>query len=123
MALKILTDDKGIKVFRKDTVSKNGNQFTRYFIKVSSKKQDDSWADMFMDVVFRKGVSVDNKAVISIKNAFPIVDDYNEQNKKMKLMIMEFDVISSGEGGAQIITDVDGFMEIPDNLEEEMPFA
>lgn len=120
MGLKLVTDDKPVKVYRQDKVSKAGNDYSRYSLRVSSKDINDNWQSGFVDVQFKKGVSVDNKAEISIKNAFPIVNEYNG-NTTIKWLITDFDVITPGLSSG-LITDANGFINVPDGDQEELPF-
>ena len=122
MGLQLVTDSKNVTVYRKDKQTSNGGTFATYCVKVSSKKQDDTWVSAFIDVVFRKGVEVNNKAVISIKNSFPTINEYNGKTY-IKWMIMDFEIVESGElpQTAQAPSS-DEFMNIPDGLEGELPF-
>lgn len=106
MGLTVKSDDRGVKVFK--------NEHGFYSIGISSKDKDGNWIKGYIDVLFKKGVELENKTEIVIKNAFPVVNEYKEK-KYIKLMITDFDVISSG------VTD-DGFINIPDGVEEEVPF-
>lgn len=119
MAFKITTDDKGIRVFRKDR-EYSGGTFATYFTKVSSKDKDGNYKDAFLDLQFRKGVSLNHKAEIIINNAFFVTSEYKD-NVKIKLMVMDFDV--KDEGVAPTTTNTDGFMNIPEGTQEELPFC
>lgn len=127
MGLVIKTDDKGIKIFRKDKTSSAGNPYTTYCRKISSKDKDGNWVNAFQDVVFKKGVSVNNKATIVIENAFETVSSYNDKTS-VKLFILDFKVIEEGEVSANIpgivgaVVDANGFMQIDDSFGEELPF-
>lgn len=132
MGLKIVTDDRPVKIIRKDKVSAAGNAYTQYSAMVASKDKDGNWHNGFIDVAFKSGVSVDNKAQIAIKNAFPVVSEYNGKTS-VKWMITDFDVIVQGEGSATttnasngngMATDADGFLQINADIDlEELPFA
>ena len=132
MGVKIVTDDRPVKIIRKDKVSAAGNAYTQYSAMVASKDKDGNWHNGFIDVSFKHGVSVDNKAQIAIKNAFPVVSEYNGKTS-VKWMITDFDVIVQGEGiadptnasnGNGIATDADGFLQINADIDlEELPFA
>lgn len=132
MGLKIVTDDRPVKIIRKDKVSAAGNAYTQYSAMVASKDKEGNWHNGFIDVSFKHGVSVDNKAQIAIKNAFPVVSEYNGKTS-VKWMITEFDVIVQGEGssaptnasnGNGMATDADGFLQINADIDlEELPFA
>lgn len=132
MGLKIVTDDRPVKIIRKDKVSAAGNAYTQYSAMVASKDKDGNWHNGFIDVAFKSGISVDNKAQIAIKNAFPVVSEYNGKTS-VKWMITDFDVIVHGEGsvaptnarnGNGIATDADGFLQINADIDlEELPFA
>ena len=132
MGLKIVTDDRPVKIIRKDKVSAAGNAYTQYSAMVASKDKEGNWHNGFIDVSFKHGVSVDNKAQIAIKNAFPVVSEYNGKTS-VKWMITEFDVIVQGEvsaaptnasNGNGMATDADGFLQINADIDlEELPFA
>ena len=132
MGLKIVTDDRPVKIIRKDKVSAAGNAYTQYSAMVASKDKEGNWHNGFIDVAFKSGVSVDNKAQIAIKNAFPVVSEYNGKTS-VKWMITDFDVIVHGEGNASpnnasngtvMATDADGFLQINADIDlEELPFA
>ena len=132
MGLKIVTDDRPVKIIRKDKVSAAGNAYTQYSAMVASKDKYGNWHNGFIDVSFKYGVSVDNKAQIAIKNAFPVVSEYNGKTS-VKWMITEFDVIVPGECNAAptnaskgngMTTDADGFLQINADIDlEELPFA
>lgn len=129
MGLKIVTDDRPVKIIRKDKVSAAGNAYTQYSAMVSSKDRNDEWHNGFIDVTFKSGVSVDNKAQIAIKNAFPVVSEYNGKTS-VRWMITDFDVIVQGEGSVApanasngMATDADGFLQINADIDlEELPF-
>ena len=124
MGIKIGTDDKGVLLYRKDKTSSNGNTYATYFIKVSSKSGDE-WVSGFIDVVLPKGKSVENKTTIYINNAFYIVSEYTDRNNtkhtQMKLYIQDFETDGNATPAPQ--TDKDGFVNIPEGLDEDLPFA
>lgn len=132
MGLKIVTDDRPVKIIRKDKVSAAGNAYTQYSAMVASKDKDGNWHNGFIDVAFKSGVSVYNKSQIAIKNAFPVVSEYNGKTS-VKWMITDFDVIVQGEcssaptnasNGNGMATDADGFLQINADIDlEELPFA
>lgn len=132
MGLKIVTDDRPVKIIRKDKVSSAGNAYTQYSAMVASKDKDGNWHNGFIDVAFKSGVSVYNKSQIAIKNAFPVVSEYNGKTS-VKWMITDFDVIVQGEcssaptnasNGNGMATDADGFLQINADIDlEELPFA
>lgn len=116
MGLKIITDDRNIKVYRQDKTSSNGNTYARYSLMVSSKDGDE-WVNGFIDVVFPKGVDLENKTEIKIKEAFPMVSTYNGKTY-IKWYIKEFEVVGAAQAPQ---TDADGFMNVPED--EDLPFA
>lgn len=117
MSLKVTTDQYGTVIYRKDKTSNNGNPYTTYSTRVSSKNADGNYVSAFIDVNFKKGVSVDNKAKISIKNAFYTVSEYNDKTY-MKLMVTDFDVLEPGETNSPMV-DADGFINI--GLDDDLP--
>ena len=120
MGLKITTDDKDVMVFRQDKVSQAGNAYTQYSLGVASKDKDGNWVNGFLECQFKKGVEVANKAKIKINNAFYTVSEYNGK-KQYKIFVMDFEVVEQGEGPAPN-NDGQGFMSIPENMENDLPF-
>lgn len=110
--------NESVKIFRKDKVSKDGNPYSTYCMKVSSKINDE-WVSGFFDLIFPKGESVNNKAEIAIEECFPIVDKYNDRTT-IKWYVKKYTVLNQGEASS---SDPDGFMNIPDGLDDELPFA
>lgn len=122
MGLKITTDDKGVRIWRVDKVSSNGNPYTRYFTKVSSRDGDE-WVSAFIDVLFPKGTNIADKTDILIKDAFYLVSKYQDKTS-MKLYIKEWEVFGVAPESQIGKTDSDGFMNVPEGIDEdELPFA
>lgn len=117
MGIKLETDDKGIKVIRKDGTSKAGNPYTMYSLMYSFKVGEE-WKNGFIDAGFKKGVDLANKSKIIIKDAFLTGSEFNGTIKP-KIIVMDFDVL---EGGEAPKPSPDGFMSIPDGVDEELPF-
>ena len=122
MGLTISTDEKGVKIFRKEHDGQNGKWYT-YSMKVASKTMQGEWLNGYVDCTFKKGIGVNNKAVINIKNAFPTVTKYQEKTY-VKWMILDFDVIDNGEAEVPVNTqqEMPDFMNVPDGINDEIPF-
>ena len=118
MGLNIVTDDKGVKVIRKDGTSKAGNAYTMYSL-MYSYKNGDEWENVFVDAAFKKGVDIANKTKIKITNAFMTGSEYNGQTKP-KIFVLDYEVLEQGEGRPQAPDT--SFMSIPDNIGDELPF-
>lgn len=115
-----LTDDRGVKVIRKDKTSSTGKDYTTYSLMIS-QKQNEEWVAAFLDCTFKKGVSVNNKAKIKIINAFPTLNKYNDK-VSIRWMITDFEVIEEGEIPPQTEpSGVPSFMEMPEGL-DNFPF-
>lgn len=126
MGIKLTSDDRGVKIFRKDGTSSSGNPYTLYSMSVSSKDIKGEWVNGYLDCAFKKGVEVNNKALIKINNAFPTVNEYNGK-KTIRYMITDFEVLEQDDAPPeQVSLDSvanDGFMNIPDNVDDDaMPF-
>ena len=83
-------------IFRNDHDSPNGKWYS-YTTTVSNKRQDGSYARMYLDVRFRKGVVVENKSRINIKDGFLTVREYTyngETKSKMELMVLDYDTVA-----------------------------
>lgn len=103
-----ITSDKPEMIFRDDK-----GQYPRYSIGVSSKGPDGEWIRGYVPCKFKKGVELENMTKIKIKNAFYTVSK-GEKYNFVSIMITDFD-IESDEAPAD-------FMDIPDGVQEELPF-
>ena len=121
MGLKVTTDGKPVTIYRKDKTTSSGKTFATYSIAVSSKDKDGNWTNGYLDCAFKKDVELNNKAKINITNSFYTVNEYNGK-KYLKLFIMAFEVVEQGEVQPQSPSNDDGFMNIPDGLDAELPF-
>ena len=87
-------------IFRNAHESRDGTWYT-YATGVSSKRQDGTYANAYLDVRFRKGVVVEHKAKIDIKDGFLTVREFKanggDMQKKIELMVLDFDVVQSGQ--------------------------
>ena len=105
MGIKIITDDRPVKVYRMDTIS-----FPVYSIRVS-KKEGDHWVSAYQQIKFRKGIDIKNETEIHIKSAFPTVDSWVKDDKqytKQVWQIMEFTIAGQDEEAGVL-----GWEEIP----------
>lgn len=119
MGIKLETDDKGIKVIRKDGTSKAGNPYTMYSLMYSFKVGEE-WKNGFIDAGFKKGVDLANKSKIIIKDAFLTGTEFNGTTKP-KIIVMDFDVLEGGESAQK--PSADDFLMVTDDMQEEMPFV
>ena len=124
MGLIISTDEKGIKVIRKDGTSKAGNPYTMYSLMYSFKVGEE-WKNGFIDCSFKKkedGTPVDlaNKSKILIKDAFLTGTEFNGTTKP-KIIVMDYEVLEGGENSPK--PSADDFLMIPDGADEFMPFS
>ena len=108
--MQLTATDRSVMVFRNDR-EYNGNTFATYAIGVSSKDKDGEWVNSSIDVMFKKGIDLENKTKIFIKNAFPVVSKGKDRNF-VKWMITDFEI-----EGQQT-----NFMDIPDTIENEIPW-
>lgn len=118
MGLKILSDDKPVTVVRKDGVSQGGKAYTMYSLMYSFKNGEE-WKNVFLDCAFRKGTDLANKTKIHIKDAFMTGSEYNG-NTKPKIFVLDYEV---AEGSRPTpAPNGDGFMNIPDGIDDGLPF-
>ena len=90
-------------IFRNAHEGKDGTWYT-YATGVSSKRQDGTYANAYLDVRFRKGVVIENKTKIDIKNSFFTVREFTvngEPRKKIELMVLDFDIVEAGRAEEQ----------------------
>ena len=114
MGLTIKSDERGCMVFANEKEGANG-KYTLYSIGVSSKNTNNEWVSGFLNVRFKKGVEVANKSKIKINNAFPVVNKGGDKTY-VSFMITDFELIRGGE-------DNDGFIDMSNVKESELPFA
>lgn len=118
MGLIISTDEKGVKVIRKDGTSKAGNPYTMYSLMIPVKNGDE-WTNVFIDAGFRKGVDLANKSKIIIKEAFMTGNSFNGKTSP-KIFVLDYEVLEGGESAPK--PSADDFLMIPDGADEFMPF-
>ena len=83
-------------IFRDEHDSLNGKWYS-YSAGISSKRQDGTYVNAYMPVRFRKGVVVENKAKINVKDGFFTVREYESKGEKKKvieLMVLNFDDVA-----------------------------
>lgn len=119
MGLNLKTDEKGIKVIRKDGTSKAGNPYTMYSLMYSYKKGENDYPNVFIDAQFRKGVDLANKSKIIIKEAFMTGNSFNGKTSP-KIFVLDYEVL---EGGETPKPSADDFLMVTDDMQEEMPFT
>lgn len=87
-------------IFRNAHDGKDGTWYT-YATGVSSKRQDGTYANAYLDVRFRKGVVVDHKVKIDIKDGFLTVREFKanggDTQKKIELMVLDFETVQAGQ--------------------------
>lgn len=124
MGLRITTDDKPVKVYKKEK-QWSGGVFYTYSLAVASKDSDGNWLNSYIDCTFKKtdADKITNKCKIKINNAFPTVTNYQNKNY-VKWMILDFEVVEQGETAADpnAMVNLDSFMEIDDSVSSEVPF-
>lgn len=113
-----LTGEK-VRIYSKEKTYSGGTFYT-YSMGVSSKDANGDWVNGFLDVQFKKGVVIPNKTDINIKNAFPTVREYNGKSY-VSWFIMDYEIVSEGQS-ANASPDM-GFINVPQGLDEDLPFA
>ena len=114
MGLTIKSDERGCMVFANEKEGANG-KYTLYSIGVSSKDANKNWVNGFLNVRFKKGVEVANKSKIRINNAFPVVTKSGDKTY-VSFMITDFETLEAGDSN-------DGFIDMSNIKDEELPFA
>ena len=115
-------------IFANKHESMNGTWYT-YATGISSKREDGSYASMYIDVKFRNGVTVENKTKINIKDGFLTMREFTANGgdvvKRIVLMVMDFEIAEPQESGfasapAEPQTETQsGFTALSD---EDIPF-
>ena len=128
MAIKLCTDEKGIKIFRQDRETKTGKTYATYTMGIS-KKVNGAYINSYVGVKFRNDISLGNGAVISFGegDAWLTFDDVNGK-KYNKIFINKFEIIQDGKkteaekNEAFLTEDANDFLNIPDGIDEDLPF-
>lgn len=104
-------------IFRNAHEGRDGTFYT-YATGISSKKQDGTYANKYVDVRFRKGVTVEHKTKINITDGFLSVREYmvngGDKRSTLEIMVLDFDTVQGGE------QNVTGFTAL--TSEESVPF-
>ena len=103
-------------IFRDEHDGKNGKWYT-YTTSVSKKRDDGTYANKPKSVRFRKGVVVENKTRIDVKDSFLTVKEYEVNGKTVRedeLMVLDFVVLDGNAG-----VDVSGFSALSN---DDVPF-
>lgn len=131
MGFKILSDEKGVKIFRKDIESqKSGKTFPKYSTSISKKNVNgEGYEKSYIDIKFKNGVDIGNGAVIKVNNAFLTFDSYNGVRYN-KIFVSDFEVVK--EGARTYAQNADNFLDgsdsdanfmIPDGIDTDLPFV
>lgn len=108
MGLVIKSDEKGIRIWKDEKSS-----FPRYSYSISRKKTDGNGYDTcYKSVKFKKDVSVENGTDIIVDNAFESFDIGKDGKKYPYLMVTDFHYLEDKS-----------FIDVPDGIEEAMPFT
>lgn len=88
--------------------AKDYNDRTFYSVGLSKKKQDGEYENGYMDVVFKKGVSLANKTKIDVKKAW-LTFYVKEKRTVPQIFISEFEVVGDYKApeGFQALEDDD----------------
>ena len=121
MGLTVTTDNKPVTVVRKDGVSQSGKAYTMYSRMYSFKNSNEEWKNVFVDAQFRKGTDLANKSKINITNAFMTGSEYNG-NTKPKIFVLDYTVVEGGNQPAPTPNGDMGFINIPDGIDDGLPF-
>lgn len=130
MGIKIITDDRGVRVWRSDKYG-----FAQYSVSIQTKKENGGYIREYKQVKFRGGVELENGAEIIIRDAFPSIDSWKDKTTgelktKEVWVILDFVYKSATpmpEKKAQEIEKAaqDLFEDLPDSFsaaEDDIPF-
>lgn len=82
------------------------NDYGNYSTSISNKKEDGTYESMYVPVTFKKGVNIPNKTKIDILDGFLSFYIDKENNKHLKLVILNFKE-SENENNGTYIEDTD----------------
>lgn len=67
------------------------NENGRYTTSISNKKEDGSYENAYLQVQFRKGVELENKTKINIKDAFLTFFRTQDDKTIYKIVVLDFE--------------------------------
>ena len=109
---------------REETIYRNEfNGEVRYSIALSKKKEDGEYENGYMKVIFRKGVSIENKSKIRITDAWLSFNNFNNKTYPY-IFINNFDLVDKPANQfsnmkTKIESDIGQQIEITD---DDLPF-
>lgn len=122
--LNISTDEKGIKLKRKERQTESGEVWATYSTTLTKKTPSGGWSHSYLDVKFKKGVSLNDGAVIKfgIGDAWLTFDDFNGK-KYNKIFVANFEIVEEGSPSATQRNEAinDAFLNIDDS--SDLPFV
>lgn len=97
-------ENQKVMIFRKDIETQNGTMAI-YSYGISNKNQDGTYSKTYRQCIFKKGVELQNKQMITIKKAFEKPKEYKLKDGTIKkdsyAFILDFDEI--GESTDQLV--------------------
>ena len=125
MGIKITTDDRPVNVWRYD-----GNGFPQYSIGISKRGDDGQWIREYQQIVFRKGIELENNESIFIYDAFPKLQTWRAKDgsigKRVVWQILDFQYADSKRPAArQEPAYQESYEDVPDSFaaaEDDVPF-
>ena len=123
MGIKIITDDKPVNVWRYD-----GNGFPQYSIGISKKGDDGKYIREYQQIVFRKGVELQNNERIYIFDAFPKLHTWRAKDgsigKRQVWQILDFSY-ATDRPEIEAPAYQESYEDVPDSFaaaEDDIPF-
>lgn len=109
------------KIEGQTMVFKNDKGF--YSTSIGTKKADGTYNNAYIPLQFKKGVSLENKAQINIKNAFLAFEKYTPANSNKevtvwKIVVLDFEPVGAAKT-ANKSTQQSDFQIVDD---EDLPF-
>lgn len=99
-------------VFRNEHESPKGVWYS-YSTTVAKKRDDGTYARVYLDTMFRKDVVVENKAKINVKDGFLTVREYTDKSgamqTKLVLMVLDFEQATGEPQGYSAL----GYDDVP----------
>lgn len=122
MSVSFVTDEHGIKVYSQE-VEWSGGTFKKYSVGINKKdRTTGEWLTVYQAVKFGKGVEVNNKALIRIKDSFPNMYKGKDGKVYLEWFIKDFEVLENGDAPADAPAN-DSFMNVPVGEDSELPFV
>lgn len=110
-----LSNDKDVMVYK--------NEYGKYSVMLRKKNQDNSYESAYIPIQFNKGVELDNKTLIKIKNAwltFYKLEKDGKQETKFVIKCSDFEKVEHNEESKNPFEEFGNSIETESQIGEQI---